>query len=181
MPAGAIAASEEMLTIAPPPLARITGRACLMVSHMPLRLTVMIRSHAASSRRWAGASPIADADVVVQDVDPSQPRLGVGDEGLAVGLAGNVGGEGEGLATLAGDHGRGLLGRGQVAIDEQHAGAFAGEEDRGRPSVADVPAGRLAGPDDDRRLVRQAAAHASTRVGPALARKPRTAALKASG
>src|SRR4051794_8782343 len=46
-----------MFTITPLACSRMTASACLIVIHVDLRLTVMIRSHAASSARCAGPSP----------------------------------------------------------------------------------------------------------------------------
>jgi hypothetical protein len=48
-----------------------------------------------------------------------------------------------------------VLGQGQVAIDDQHLGAGAGEQDAGGAAVADAVTGRAA-PGHDRDLVHQA-------------------------
>ena len=52
-----MAASEEILHIAPDFCWRITGRTWRMVIAIDLRFTSMIRSHASSSMAWGGASP----------------------------------------------------------------------------------------------------------------------------
>jgi hypothetical protein len=72
------------------------------------------------------ATPNADPDIVVQDIDaaPARPSgLHRGGERL---FLGHVGGEGHTLATLR-RHRNGLLGGGDNPVDRQDPGAFSGK------------------------------------------------------
>ena len=92
---------------------------------------------------------VADADVVVQDVDAlvgRHRRLG---EGVAVGLGGDVGFEGLAVSALVADGYCRLLGRRQLTIDQHDLGPLASEENGRGAAVADRVAGSLAGSDDD--------------------------------
>src|SRR5208283_6050213 len=51
--------------------------------------------------------------------------------------------------AFLGDHRGRVLGRFDIAIDEQHLGALAREQDRGRASIANRLAGGLPRADDD--------------------------------
>jgi hypothetical protein len=93
------------------------------------------------------ATPNADPDIVVQDINaaPARPsRLHRGGERL---FLGHVGGEGHALATLR-RHRSGLLGGGDKPVDGQDPGAFLREAERRRAAIADPLTGALAGPDD---------------------------------
>ncbi len=90
----------------------------------------------------------ADADVVVEEVEPAEAVERGGDHAAALGVVGEVGlmrGRG---AAFRRDHGHRALGQGQVAVDDQHAGAGPGQQDRRRPAVADAVAGSAASGDD---------------------------------
>ncbi len=101
----------------------------------------------------------ADADVVVEHVEPPEGVDRLLDEGDRVGLARRVGFDGEGRPAFLLDHRQRVLRGGQVAIDDHDLGAFAGEEDRRRSSVSDRVARGLPRTDDDRDLVLESTAH----------------------
>src|SRR5262249_2391000 len=97
----------------------------------------------------------ADADIVVQHVDPAPALHGVVDHRLDLGIFGDVGLAGGGDALFLGDQVDRLLRGGEVVIDTQHLCAFAREGERGGAAVADAFARALAGADDDGDLVFQ--------------------------
>jgi hypothetical protein len=93
------------------------------------------------------ATPNADPDIVVQDINaaPTRPSgLHRGGERL---FLGHVGGEGHALATLR-RHRSGLLGGGDKPVDRQDPGALLREAERGRAAIADPLTGALPGPND---------------------------------
>src|SRR6202048_4644390 len=93
------------------------------------------------------ATPDADPDIVVQDINaaPARPsHLHRGGERL---FLGHVGGEGYALATLR-RHRGGLLGGGDKPVDGKDPGAFLREAERRRTAVPDPLTGALPGPDD---------------------------------
>ena len=121
----------------------------------------------------------AYADVVAENIDAAEPGLGGGHDGLAVGQLDHVGGQGPGLAALGRDHRRCLLGPGQVPIDAEDVGAFAGEQDRHGAAVADGLAGGLPSPDHHGGLALKTAGHdqnafrSGSRVWPASSCTPK--------
>jgi hypothetical protein len=72
---------------------------------------------------------------------------------------GHVGFEDERFALLFADQAGGLGRCGGVAVDHDDPGALAGEQHRGRPSVAPARSDRAC-PRDQRDLARQATRHA---------------------
>src|ERR1700720_1145247 len=93
------------------------------------------------------ATPDADPDIFVQDINaaPARPsRLHRGGERL---FLGHVGGEGYALATLR-RHRGGLLGGGDKPVDRQDPGAFLREAERRRTAVPDPLTGALPGAND---------------------------------
>ncbi len=98
-------AFEDMTTIRPGALRRITAEACFMVKRTPLRLTPSTRSQSERSTvsircppSWAGAGHRGDARVRDDDVDPALGRDDVGDERLDPGLVADVDDEGRTVA-----------------------------------------------------------------------------------
>ena len=67
------------------------------------RLIATQRSNASSvsCEQFGVAAGKADADIVVQDVDPAPARHGVGDHRLDLGILGDVGLEGHGRALFS--------------------------------------------------------------------------------
>ena len=112
----------------------------------------------------------ADADIVVQHVDPAPARLRLRNHRLDVGDLGHVGLERHGGSLLRRDHGGGFLRRFQMVIDAQHLRTFAREGERGGAAVAHAFAGALPGADDDRNLILQA--HVSSLPGSGTAGVP---------
>lgn len=72
---------------------------------------------------------MGDADIVVEDVDAAEMPDGRGDAGLDRGEVGDIGGEGESLAALAGDDRGGLFSGIAVEVDAGDAGALASISD----------------------------------------------------
>ena len=95
----------------------------------------------------------ADADIVVQDVDPAPSFLGRGDDvrqfrfNRDIRLAGHAG------AAFFGNHGGGFLRRRDIAVDRHDLRPFAGVQHRRRTAVADAFARALARAHDDGNLV----------------------------
>src|SRR5665213_1687109 len=105
--------------------------------------------------------PVADtvAGVVDQDVEAAPALHGRGDHPDAVGFLHDIGLPGEGAAAVLSDHGGGLLSPLADAVDAQHLGALAGEQQRHGAAVADGLARRLARTHDDHALAVQSARH----------------------
>src|SRR5437867_4170595 len=99
-----------------------------------------------------------DADVVVEDVEPSPALAGLRHHPVAVGRARHVGGEDRRLAALVADDPHGLLRALLELVDAQDACALTREEDGRRLAVAQAWAPRP-GPRDDRDLARQSITH----------------------
>jgi hypothetical protein len=96
------------------------------------------------------AAADADPDIVVQDVDAA-PALDRGHHRRGEGrLAGHVGLEGNALAAFLHGQRRGLLGRGEIAVDREDPGALLREAEHRGAAVADALARALPGADDDR-------------------------------
>jgi hypothetical protein len=101
------------------------------------------------------AAADAHPDIVVQYVDaaPAPHRLchrrGKG------GLARYVGGEGNAVRALFRGQRRGLLGRGEVAVDGENLRTLLGEAQHRGAAVADAFAGALPGADDHRDFSRE--------------------------
>jgi PAS domain S-box-containing protein len=89
-----------------------------------------------------------DADVVVEHVEPTPAIDRRLHQGGAFRLLGDVGRERRRLAALALDRLDRLLGQLLVAIDHQHAAAFARQQDGRGLAVADPALGRPAARDD---------------------------------
>ena len=90
------------------------------------------------------AAAAADADIVVEEVEPA-PAIDRGvDQPLAVGLLGHVAGMRGGMAALGLDHLDGAFGELHVEVGHQHLGAGARQQDRRGAAVADAVAGRAA-------------------------------------
>ena len=101
------------------------------------------------------AAAAADADIVVEEVEPA-PVIDRGiDQPLAVGFLGGVAGLGDGGAALGLDHLDGALGQLQVEVRHHDLGAGARQQDRGGAAVADAVAVGAAA-RHDRHLARQA-------------------------
>ena len=100
----------------------------------------------------------ADADIVVEDVDPAPLRHAGIDHGLHVGIVRGVGlvGDREAGTDFLLDQPHGLLGGRPLQVDAKHPGALAREGDRRALAVAPARPTR-ARPDDDRHPVLQLA------------------------
>jgi len=98
----------------------------------------------------------ADADIVVQDVDPAPARLGVGHHRLDLAFTSHVGLECDRGPAFRGDHLDSLLCGSEITIDAQHGRTFARKGDRGGAAVAHAFAGTLAGTHHDGDTVFQA-------------------------
>ena len=121
-------------------------------------------------QQFGVAAGQADADIVVQHVDPAPARLRLRDHRLDVGGFRDVGPEGHGGALLPRDHCGGFLCRFQMMVDTKHFRALACKGQRCGAAVAHALAGALAGADDDRNLVLQA--HLSSLPGSGTAAVP---------
>ena len=73
------------------------------------------------------AAPAADADVVIEEVEPAKPLDRVFDESAASVLAGNIGGVGCGRAAFRLDHLDSALGQFEAAVDHQYLRAGASQ------------------------------------------------------
>ena len=106
--------------------------------------------HAAKILRLLGddAAAAADADIVVEKVEPAPAIDRCVDEALAVRFAGRVEGFSRCRAAFFLDHLHRALGELDVAIGHQHFRAGAGEEDGCGAAVADAVAGRSAAAQD---------------------------------
>ncbi len=84
------------------------------------------------------AAHLGDADIVVEHVDAAVGLQASRDHRLDIPGAGDVGGEGGGLAAFAGDDLHRLFGGGVVAVDAEHLRALARKGHRGpaRPDRA---------------------------------------------
>ena len=139
-PRGRSAEIDEMLTIAPPlAVLIIAGIACFDKQEHGLDVDL---HHAAILVRLLvdDAAAAADADIVVEEVEPAEAVDGSIDQPLAFGLTGGVEGFGRGGAALGLDHLDRAFGELQVAVGHQHLGAGARQQDRRRPAVADAVA-----------------------------------------
>ena len=154
-PRGRSAEIDEMLTIAPPFAVldhggnRVFGKQehCLDVDphYAPILLGVLVDDAAAA----------ADADIVVEEVEPAPAVDGGLDQPLAFGLNGDVAGQRRSAATLGLDHFDRSPGKPRIEIGHHHLGTGPRQQDRRGPAVADtIPRG--AATADDRDLVSQA-------------------------
>ena len=140
-----------MLTIAPARCSRMIGSACLQAITVPRRLIgadAVERLFGDLERRRIAAGD-AHPDVVVQDVDPAPAPARVGDRGGERRSSVTSASEGDAVAAVRGRHRRGLLGRGEVAVDRKHARALGDEAQHGGAAVAHPFARALPGTDDD--------------------------------
>ena len=94
----------------------------------------------------------ADADVVVQDVEPAPPSRTLVHRRRDLRLAGHVRLEGRRLPAFRGDQPGRLGGRGRIAIDAQDSRTLSRIEQRGGTAVAHALARTLPRAHDDRRL-----------------------------
>ena len=94
------------------------------------------------------AAAAADADIVVEEVEPAPAVDRRIDQPLALGLLGDVAGMRRGRAALGLDHLHRALGELEVEIGHQHLGAGARQQDRRGAAVADAVARRAAARDD---------------------------------
>ncbi len=84
------------------------------------------------------AAAAADADVVVEEIEPAPVIDGGVDQPLALRFLGDVAGMGDGMAALGLDHLDRALGELQIEIGHHHPGAGASEQDRRGAAVADA-------------------------------------------
>ena len=100
-------------------------------------------------RRLVDDAPTAaDADIVVEKIQPP-PAIDAGlDQRLAVGLAGDVAADRRRRAAFHGDHLHRAFGERYVAIRHQHLGTLACQQNGCGPAVADAVACRTAAADN---------------------------------
>ena len=101
------------------------------------------------------AAAPADADIVVEAVEPAELRDRGVDHRAGLLFVGDVGDEGAAVPPSACDHRDGALGPLAIEIDDEHLGAGAGEQDRRRTAIADAVIRRPA-TGDDRHLAGEA-------------------------
>ena len=148
MPRGRMAAVEAMLTMAPPsPLSIIAGTACFEARKTLSTLTPhdLLPGFPAL---LDDAALAADADVVVEDVESAEPFQRGGHHASTPVFMAEIGHVGDCLAALGLDHLHRVLRQVGESVDDQHAGAGAGEHDGRRAPVADTLARRAAAGDD---------------------------------
>jgi hypothetical protein len=100
----------------------------------------------------------ADANIIVQYVDAAPPGHAGIDHGLDAAVLRGIGLEGHRLAAFVCDQAHGLLGRGALAVDAEHARTLAREGD-GRAFAIAITRADRARADHDRHLVLQSARH----------------------
>ena len=101
------------------------------------------------------AAAAADADIVVEAIEPAEPRDRRVDHGAGLLFVGDVRDEGSGRAALRLNHRDGALGALAIEIDDENLRAGPGEQDRRRAAIADAVIRRTA-TGDDRHLAGQA-------------------------
>ena len=94
----------------------------------------------------------------MEDVEAAEALLAGRHGGVAVVLHADVALDHRGDAASGLDLAGGVFGGGTLAVHERDARALACEQQRGRPAVADLLPGRLAGAGDDRNPAGQTAA-----------------------
>jgi len=131
-----------MFTIDPEPCSRITGTIAWQDSKQPLRLTAMMWVEGLLVSLSGSASPVPDADVVLEEVDPPPGPRQAAANALAVGHLYTNGGHAFGDAALV----RRIIlavsrAESMSRLGEQHLCSFAREDEL--PLLAG--SGRLAG------------------------------------
>ena len=98
------------------------------------------------------AAADADPDIVVQDVNAAPAPDRRRHRGGEIRLARYISLKGDAFAAFLHGQRGGLLGRGEIAVDGEDAGALLREPQHRGAAIADPLAGALPGPDDDRDL-----------------------------
>ena len=106
--------------------------------HAPIFLHLLIDDAAAA----------ADADIVVEEVEPVPAVDGGLDQPFAFGLNGDVAGHSQGNATLGLDHFDRAPGKPTIEIGHHHLGTGARQQDRRSPAIADTVARSTPTADD---------------------------------
>ena len=89
-----------------------------------------------------------DPDIVVEAVEPAEPRERLGHHRVCLPLVSDIGDEGGGGPTFRLDHRHGAFGALAVEIDDKDFGPGACKQDRCSPPVADAVIRRSAAGDD---------------------------------
>ena len=167
--------------MAPARCRRMIGTTCLHAMIVPRRLIAETRSKASSVSSRSGLSPPAMLTPTLLCRMSIRPQRRSASAIAAARVASCVTSAevGHALAAFLRRQRRGLLGRGEVAVDGEDTGALLGEAQYRGAAVADAFAGALAGADDDRDLAGKAHGRAPSGLPPqhvAAARPPQGAA-----
>ena len=137
--------SDEQLTIAPLPCARIWRSSCFMHAQTPRRLIALTRSKLSAGSSAASAEREHDAGVVERHVEPAELGDGAVDERGDLVFVGDVAGDAERPVPGGGELVGGGAQRVPVDVGEHDRGAGSGE----RASGVEPHAGAGAGDEGD--------------------------------
>src|SRR5262245_37311167 len=93
--------------------------------------------------------PVSDANVIVQDVDPSKTIDTGLRQTLALILSRHIGLKGEGFAPLLSNHRPGILSRVEASVYQKHPRTLTGVDDSRSASITNRVTRCLSGADDD--------------------------------
>ena len=146
-PRGRSAEIEEMLTIAPP-FAVFDHRRDRVFREQEHALDIDLHDLAILLRLLVDhAAAAADADIVVEEIEPAELIDGGVDQLPAIVLVGDVAGDRGRRAAFVPDHLDGAFGELEIAVGDHHFRAGPRQQDRRRAAIADAVACRAAAGD----------------------------------